>query len=107
MNLSNLTSVTTAAEMQTWLAQNCLTPIRPTITGSNLGTILQKIISVQFSNGQDPVWDAEKGNYYTKNEADTLLAGKAAASHSHIIANVTGLQAALDAKQAELTYTPE
>jgi hypothetical protein len=46
MNLSTLQSVTTASEMQTWLAQNCLTPINPVMTGTDLGTILQKIISV-------------------------------------------------------------
>lgn len=36
--------------------------------------------------------------YYTESETDTLLAGKAATSHTHTISNVTALQAALDAK---------
>jgi hypothetical protein len=36
----------------------------------------------------------------------TDLAGKAAASHTHTIANVTGLQAALDGKQAAGSYAP-
>lgn len=35
---------------------------------------------------------------YTKSEVDTSLAGKANSSHTHTIANVTGLQAALDDK---------
>lgn len=34
----------------------------------------------------------------------TSLAGKAAAVHAHVIANVTGLQAALDGKQASGSY---
>ena len=36
----------------------------------------------------------------------TELAGKAASSHAHTIANVTGLQTALDVKQASGSYAP-
>jgi hypothetical protein len=43
--------------------------------------------------------------YYTKAQADTLLASKAALSHTHAIADVTGLQAALDAKLATAGFT--
>ena len=39
----------------------------------------------------------------TEKAVATALAGKAASSHSHSIANVTGLQDALDAKQGTLT----
>jgi hypothetical protein len=44
-------------------------------------------------------------NYYTKPEADTLLAGKAATSHTQAISTITDLQAELDnrATDAELT----
>lgn len=38
--------------------------------------------------------------YYTKTQSDVALAGKAAAVHSHIIGDVTGLQATLDGKAA-------
>lgn len=38
--------------------------------------------------------------YYTETETNTLLAGKANTSHSHVINDVTGLQAALDGKAA-------
>lgn len=38
--------------------------------------------------------------YYTESEVDTLLSGKASVSHSHAIADVTGLQTALDGKAA-------
>lgn len=37
-------------------------------------------------------------NYYTKTTTDNLLDGKAPTSHTHTIANVTGLQTALDGK---------
>ncbi|MDO8839647.1 MAG: phage tail fiber protein [Parvibaculum sp.] len=42
----------------------------------------------------------DPSSYYTKTVTDTLLANKAATSHTHTIANVTGLQTALDAKAA-------
>ncbi len=42
--------------------------------------------------------------YYTEAETDTLLSGKAAATHSHAIADVTGLQSALDGKQPSGSY---
>lgn len=42
--------------------------------------------------------DAQLGNRYTKAQADALLAGKASSSHTHPVSQVTGLQAALDAK---------
>lgn len=40
--------------------------------------------------------------YYTESETDTLLAGKANTSHTHIIGDVTGLQTALDGKAATI-----
>lgn len=42
--------------------------------------------------------------YYTEAEVTSLLAGKANTSHSHTIANVTGLQTALDGKQPVGSY---
>ena len=42
--------------------------------------------------------------YYTKSQVDTYLSGKADTSHTHSIANVTGLQTALDGKQASGSY---
>jgi len=46
MDISGLSSVTTAAEMQTWLTENCVTPIRPAMSGEDFGAIMQKIIDV-------------------------------------------------------------
>jgi hypothetical protein len=70
----------------------------------------------------DPIWAAQKVLYYTKVESDatfapishthtianitglqTALDGKAASVHTHIIANVTGLQTALDGKEPTIT----
>lgn len=42
--------------------------------------------------------------YYTKSQVDTSLSGKADTSHTHSIADVTGLQTALDGKQASGSY---
>ena len=43
--------------------------------------------------------------YYTKAQVDTSLSGKAAASHTHSISSVVGLQTALDSKQATITVS--
>ncbi len=42
--------------------------------------------------------------YFTESEVTTALSGKADTSHTHSIANVTGLQTALDGKQASGSY---
>jgi hypothetical protein len=44
----------------------------------------------------DPVWGAQKVLYYTKVESDATFA---LVNHTHTIANVTGLQTALDGKE--------
>lgn len=46
MDISGLASVTTAAEMLTWLTENCITPISPAMSGSDFGAIMQKIVDV-------------------------------------------------------------
>jgi hypothetical protein len=51
MDLSGLTSVNTAPEMLTWLAENCLTPIEPVMTGTDFGIIMAKIIGVSGAGG--------------------------------------------------------
>ena len=43
-------------------------------------------------------------NYALKSDVTSALAGKAAASHGHAIADTTGLQAALDGKQGAGSY---
>jgi hypothetical protein len=44
----------------------------------------------------DPIWAAQKVLYYTKVESDATFA---LISHTHTIANITGLQTALDGKE--------
>jgi hypothetical protein len=44
--------------------------------------------------------------YYTETEIDTKLSGLPVSGHTHTIANVTGLQTALDGKQASGSYAP-
>lgn len=44
--------------------------------------------------------------YYTESEIDTKLSGLPVSGHTHTIANVTGLQTALDGKQASGSYAP-
>jgi len=48
----------------------------------------------------DPIWGAQKVLYYTKVESDATFAP---ISHTHTIANVTGLQTALDGKEPSIT----
>lgn len=59
MDLSGLTSVTTAAEMQTWLSANCPSPISPVMTGTDFGVIMQKIIDVTGGGGAAPAQATE------------------------------------------------
>lgn len=72
-----------------------------------------------FTEG-DPVWTAAAANYYTKTQADarylqsftetdpTVYAwAKAATKPSYAVAEITGLQTALDGKQNVLGFTPE
>jgi hypothetical protein len=44
--------------------------------------------------------------YYTETEIDSKLSGLPVGGHTHTIANVTGLQTALDGKQASGSYAP-
>lgn len=49
-------------------------------------------------------WGSITGTLSSQTDLQTALNGKANTSHTHIIANVTGLQAALDGKQAAGSY---
>lgn len=57
--------------------------------------------AVDSVNGQTGGVVLEAGDVgaYTEAEVDTLLTGKANTSHTHVIADTTGLQTALDGKQ--------
>jgi hypothetical protein len=70
MDLSGLAAVTTAAEMKAWLSANCLSPISPVMTGTDLGIIIQKIIDV---TGEVPSFAFENG--LTNNNGTVALGG--------------------------------
>lgn len=54
--------------------------------------------------GGPATWGSIAGSISAQTDLSTALAGKAASSHSHGIADVTGLQTALDGKQAAGSY---
>lgn len=74
---------------------------------------------LQSFTESDPVWTAAAGNYYTKTQADarylqsftetdpTVYAwAKAATKPAYAVAEITGLQTALDGKEPVLGFTP-
>lgn len=65
----------------------------------NLTTVASATKATQDAGG-----NVIASTYATKTEVTSGLAGKAPTSHTHEVANVTGLQAALDGKQAKGDY---
>ncbi|MBS1520287.1 MAG: hypothetical protein JST50_04785 [Bacteroidetes bacterium] len=70
MDLSGLTAVTTASEMKAWLSANCLSPISPVMTGTDLGVIMQKVIDVTEAGSIGAA-----GNGLTLNGSEVDLGG--------------------------------
>ena len=60
----------------------------------------------RLSDARTPVSHTHDDRYYTETEIDTKLSGLPVSGHTHTIANVTGLQTALDGKQASGSYAP-
>lgn len=58
---------------------------------ANQGRILKSLIDSKTI-------DFDQSSYYKKSEIDTLLKSYASSAHTHTISNISGLQAALDAK---------
>ena len=56
------------------------------------------------TGGGAAAWGGITGTLSSQTDLQSALDGKAATSHSHIIADVTGLQTALDGKQAAGSY---
>jgi Phage tail repeat like len=64
-----------------------------------------RIATLEASGGGGGgVWGSITGTLSSQTDLQTALNGKASSSHSHIIADVTGLQTALDGKQAAGSY---
>lgn len=53
MDTSGLSSVTTSQEMLDWLAANCISPIKPVMSGTDFGVIMEKVIQVTGGSGAD------------------------------------------------------
>jgi hypothetical protein len=60
----------------------------------------------RLSDARTPTTHNHDDRYYTEAEIDTKLSGLPVSGHTHTIANVTGLQTALDGKQASGSYAP-
>lgn len=82
----------------------------PTFTGTVTGTFKGNLTgnastaTSATKATQDAGGNVIASTYATKTEVTSGLAGKAPTSHTHTVANVTGLQAALDGKQAKGDY---
>jgi hypothetical protein len=60
----------------------------------------------RLSDARTPTTHNHDDRYYTESEIDTKLSGLPVSGHTHTIAQVTGLQSALDGKQASGSYAP-
>ena len=60
----------------------------------------------RLSDARTPTTHTHDDRYYTESEIDTKLSGLPVSGHTHTIADVTGLQTALDGKQASGSYAP-
>jgi hypothetical protein len=60
----------------------------------------------RLSDARTPTSHTHDDRYYTESEIDTKLSGLPVSGHTHTIAQVTGLQSALDGKQASGNYAP-
>ena len=58
----------------------------------------------RLSDARTPTTHTHDDRYYTEAEIDTKLSGLPVSGHTHTIAQVTGLQTALDGKQASGSY---
>lgn len=59
---------------------------------------ISDVNATDLTDGGETTLHTHDGRYYTETEVNTLLSGKANTSHTHAIADVTGLQTALDDK---------
>jgi hypothetical protein len=78
-------------------------------TGGTTGQVLKKTSSSNYAVSWQPdtdtntgVWGSISGNITSQTDLNTALNSKAALSHTHTIANITGLQSELDGKVSAL-----
>jgi hypothetical protein len=94
---------TSAAIADTKLAQ--ITTAGKVLPAAVLGTAVITTDS-RLSDARTPTTHTHDDRYYTETEIDNKLSGLPLSGHTHTIANVTGLQTALDGKQASGSYAP-
>lgn len=61
-------------------------------------------LTINSSGGGSVSWGSITGTLSSQTDLQSALNGKASSTHTHIIADVTGLQTALDGKQAAGSY---
>ena len=66
MDLSGLSAIATPGGLTSWLQANFVTPVRPVASGSDLSTIIQKVIAVLESSS---------GNAFTLNKTAADVTG--------------------------------
>lgn len=71
-----------------------------------LNDIRAKVAALESAPPGGSAWGSITGTLSAQTDLQTALNGKAAVAHTHAIADVTGLQAALDSKQAAGSYQP-
>jgi hypothetical protein len=102
-NIVNADIAANAAIADTKLAQ--ITTVGKVLPAAVQGTAVITTDS-RLSDARTPTAHNHDDRYYTESEIDTKLSGLPVSGHTHTIANVTGLQAALDGKQASGSYAP-
>lgn len=80
------------------------------VSGTNLKTINGQSLlgtgNITISGGGSSSWGSITGDINTQTDLQTVLSSKAAIAHTHSISDVSGLQTALDGKQAAGSYAP-
>lgn len=96
------------ANSSTWLRGDGVwstLPAAATPTWGGIVGVLSNQTDLQNAlNAKSDVGHIHDDRYYTEAEVNSLLSGKANTAHSHVIGDVSGLQAALDGKQAAGSY---
>ena len=89
--------------------QDTITTIDSALSATSTNPVQNKVVKAALDSKQntltfDSTPTADSSNPVTSKGIKTALDGKANSSHTHTIANVSGLQSALDGKQAKLTF---
>lgn len=95
--LSSQQAIAKADEVETYL-EGVEASIDNAVNSANTASAAATQASADAQAAAEAASQFDPANFYTRADVDTALAGKASSSHTHSIANVTGLQGALDGK---------